>query len=463
MPDTPEPLTSAIPAPLAVSATARLQYVFRHFKLAYENVPRVSIGYADSEPGVVVADGAADFFSLNQAYPAAPSWRQWQGQSVPFFFDCQPERALLAGGPSGVTINVDIISAAFYLLSGWQEYFSPARDRHGRFPYAASVQQQFGFVTVPVVNYYFAVLAAAIELKTGQALRPRRWLGTPFSAFITHDIDSLNGGWGTAARHLVQKRDLTGTAKLLADKVLRKPAPWNNLEQVQKATAAFGAPSTYFILGSNRPAANGTANADYPVDTPTFQARLQTLAAKGAEIASHASYGTSEDLSKLQAELQQFGAFQPLGNRFHYLCWEPTTTPAIVAQAGFAYDSTLGFAEHFGFRNSYCLPFLPFDFATGQAHTFWEIPLNVMDATLDHPNYLQLQAYEILPALQPMLAEIEKFGGVATVLWHNDHFDPANTTTGPAQFNEIMKHLQWRGAVFLTGRQIISKLCPKPD
>ena len=81
-----------------------------------------------------------------------------------------------------------------------------------------------------------------------------------------------------------------------------------------------------------------------------------------------------------------------------------------------------------------------------------------MDATLHHPNYLQLGPEEILPALQPLFAEVEKFGGVASVLWHNDHFDPANTVTGPRQFAEIMDYLQQRGAAFLTGSQIVAEL-----
>ena len=57
-----------------------------------------------------------------------------------------------------------------------------------------------------------------------------------------------------------------------------------------------------------------------------------------------------------------------------------------------------------------------------------------------------------------MLAEVEKFGGVATILWHNDHFDPANTITGPRQFAEIMAYLRQRGAAFRTGSQIVAEL-----
>ncbi|WP_046242786.1 DUF7033 domain-containing protein [Hymenobacter terrenus] len=447
------------PATIAVTPAVRLAYVLQHFRLAYEQVPPVEIGYGPAAT-VTVAEGAGRFFADATPYPAAPNWREWQGQRLPFFFDNSPEQELLTLTPRTARINVDVVAAAFYLLSGWQEYFSDTRDRHGRFPYAVSVQQQYQFVTLPIVNYYFEVLKTAIEHVTSQPLRPRRWNGTaPFVGFITHDIDNLHGGWGTAARYLLRRGRLGGLAKLLAGKAIGGPAPWNNLEQVQQATAQFGAPSTFFILGNNHPALNGTPNADYAPDTAQFRARLGRLAAQGAEIASHGSYGTADNVEKLQEEIRRFEPASVLGNRFHYLCWEPRRTPSVVAAAGVAYDSTLGFAEHFGFRNSYCLPFFPFDFTSGRAHSFLEIPLNVMDATLHHPNYLQLMPKDILPALRPMLAEIERFGGVATVLWHNENFDPVNTINGPHQFAELMDYLQQRGAAFRTGSQIVAELC----
>ncbi|UOQ76852.1 hypothetical protein MUN84_20530 [Hymenobacter sp. 5516J-16] len=134
--------------------------------------------------------------------------------------------------------------------------------------------------------------------------------------------------------------------------------------------------------------------------------------------------------------------------------WEPRITPVILDTLRYNYDSTLGFAEHYGFRNSYCLPFYPFNFASGEACRFLEIPLNVMDATLHHPRYLQLTPEEILPALTPMLQEIERFGGVCTVLWHNENFDPANETTGPRQFAEIMEYLRSRNVAFVNGQDV---------
>ncbi len=455
------PTSSLPPASAApVPADTRLRYVLRHFALAYEEVPAGLIGYAGNQLPIEVADTAGRFFQGQQPYPAAPNYREWAGRPVPFFFDAQPAAPLLELELGCARINADLIAAAFYLLSGWQEYFSDARDRHGRFPYAASVQQRYGFVALPAVNYYFDVLKTAVEHVSGRPLRPRTWGGSAaFAAFISHDIDNLRSAWKAPAKAALQAGQLLRFGQQLWQH-LTQPDAWDNLEAVAAAVTECGAKSTFFILPETRPGVDGTPNADYRIDSHLLR-RFTHLAARGFELALHGSIGTATDFLWLLAEKEEALGVKTYGNRFHYLRWEPRQTPIQLeglVMAGLRYDSTLGFAEHFGFRHSYCQPFYPFNFATGEAHEFVEIPLQVMDATLHHPSYLQLRADEILPALQPMLAEVEKFGGVASILWHNDHFDPANTVIGPRQFAEIMGYLQQHGAAFLTGSQIVAEL-----
>jgi hypothetical protein len=445
-------LPPSLPAPpcVAVSADARLAYVLHHFGLAYPGAPTVSVGYAGIQPQVEVAELGEAFFTANAPYPPAPAWREWAGRQVPFFFDEAPEKPLLIFQDDKVTVSTDIISAAFYLLSGWQEYFSTERDQHGRFPYAASVQKKYGFVALPVVNYYFDVLKTAVEHVSGQLLQPRRWgnHAAEFAAFISHDVDNLHSGWKAPAKAALQQSKIGLFSKLLGQQ-LAQPDAWDNLEEVATTTAQYGGKSTFFILPNSKPAANGTPNADYRL-TNSLLKRLHRLQEQGCEISLHGSIGTATNLSLLACELEIIDSG---GIRFHYLGWEPRETLGVLT-LGFLYDSTLGFAEHFGFRHSYCLPFYPFNFEMEKKVEFLEIPLNVMDATLHHPNYLQLAPSEISPALLPLFAEIKKFGGVASVLWHNQNFDPANTQNGPQQFHEIMTHLQQQGAAFRTGREI---------
>jgi hypothetical protein len=446
-------------AAVPISQSARLAYVLWHFALVYEGLPDdLPIGYDEVRAGVVITDNSAGFFTQTAPYPLAPNWREWDEQRIPFFFDPHPEKPLLKTAPGTVRISADLISAAFYLLSGWQEYFSSERDRHGRFPYAASVQQQYGFVALPVVNYYFDVLRTAIEYLTNRPLRLRPWAAdAPFAAFISHDIDLLYSAWKAPAKVLLKQGKWLQFARLWWQHS-NQTDTWNNLEAVAAAVAQYGGHSTFFMLPEHRLGADGTPNADYVFSCELIN-RLEKLEGAGHQWELHGSIGTSTN-KQLLVSNQDSLHYHGRGIRFHYLRWEPRLTPAIVASE-YEFDSTLGFAEHFGFRHSYCHPFYPFDFESGRAFSFLEIPLNVMDATLHHPNYLQLSAHQILPALQPLFIEIKKFGGVLSMLWHNDHFDPANTVTGPVQFHEIMADLQHRGAAFLTGRQILDQL-PAP-
>lgn len=452
------PLPPLPAPPVAISAEIRLAYVLRHFRLAYPGVPTVSVDYAGTQPQVEIANSGAGFFATNEPYPTAPNWRDWQGQQVPFFFDNAPEIPLLILRENKAFISADIISAAFYLLSGWQEYFSIERDRHGRFPYEASVQKHYGFVTLPVVNYYFDVLRMAVEHVSRQPLQPRSWDSQQanFAAFISHDVDNLCSAWKAPIKAALQQRQFGRFGKLIWQH-LTQPDAWDNLEEVAAAVAQYGGRSTFFILPTRRKALNGTPNADYRL-TRERQRQLWRLEEQHFEMGVHMPLtGDKMTLPNVSAFDLPFHA---IGCRFHYLNWEPRLTPItisvnpIAAASKFQYDSTLSFAEHFGFRHSYCLPFYPFDFAVRRAVDFLEIPLNVMDATLHHPNYLQLEPSEILPALAPMFAEIKRFGGVASVLWHNQNFDPANQQNGPRQFHEIMAHLQQEGATFRTGREI---------
>ncbi|MCB2379183.1 hypothetical protein LGH70_16410 [Hymenobacter sp. BT635] len=445
----------ALPAIPPVSPKIRLAYVLRHFQLAFPAAPTHLIGYAGNQLPVAVAEGAGQFFELRQPYPPAPNYRDYQGRSIPFFFDAAPEQPLLELLPNNrVLIHADIIAAAFYLLSGWQEFFSDERDQHGRFPYSASVQHRYGFVAVPVVNYYFDVLKTAVEHVSGQVLVPRRWATeAPFAAFITHDIDNLRSAWKAPAKAALQRRDWLGFGRQIWQHVT-KPDAWNNLELVHKTVASYGAKSTFFFLPEHRSAANGTPNADYAVE----KAWSRIAPAIGdAEVGLHGSIGRATHGGNLKREehrLQRCTGHDVKGSRFHYLSWEPRMTPILLDSLLFRYDTTLGFAEHFGFRNSYCLPFHLFDFEQGRPYRFLEIPLNVMDATLYHPHYLRLAPGEILPALQPMFEEIERFGGVCTVLWHNENFDPANEHNGPQQFHAIMQYLRGRQVAFVNGLDI---------
>ncbi|UOQ76853.1 hypothetical protein MUN84_20535 [Hymenobacter sp. 5516J-16] len=234
-------LPPPLPAVAPVAAETRIAYVLRHFQLAYEAVPLVSIGYADTQPHIEIAEAAGSFFEQQQPYPSEPTWREWQGQRIPVFFDSEPQKPLLELLSDGhALIHADILSGAFYLLSGWQEFFSEERDQHGRFPYAASVQHRFGFVTMPVVNYYFDVLKTAVEHVSGKPLRPRCWPnGATWAAFITHDIDNLQSAWKAPAKAALRQGQLLSFGRQLW-RHFTTPTPGTTFNRCRKRWPATG-------------------------------------------------------------------------------------------------------------------------------------------------------------------------------------------------------------------------------
>ena len=116
----------------------------------------------------------------------------------------------------------------------------------------------------------------------------------------------------------------------------------------------------------------------------------------------------------------------------HRLTFDLPTTAILQKRAGLLYDNTLLFAEHEGFRNSFCLPFKLYDFAEDRMIDHWMIPLNVMDSTLF--NYRKLDFAEAFSSVMKIIDEIKYFNGTFSLLWHNGYFDEAKSRPGLRDF-----------------------------
>ncbi|MGV3504283.1 MAG: polysaccharide deacetylase family protein [Adhaeribacter sp.] len=427
-------------------------YVWQHFQSIYQVPEGLQVGYGPAGQGPVrISRQAGDFFSQQSPWPTDIAWQEWQGQALPLLFASRADLPLLSQQPGYIQVNYDLIAGAFYFLSGWQEYKAPDRDRHGRFPFQSSLQYQLGCIQVPVVNYYFDILKTAIEKATGLHLAKRFNPESAFTVLLTHDVDNTESGWKEEAKDAWYQGDIGRVLQAVINR-LRGRDPWFNWQDIAGRIAACGGVSTFFFLGEHK-SYKGTANADFAVEKKKYREAIKALAAGGAEIAVHGSLESAVSTGKLRQEMGKL-PLQVQGNRFHYLRFEPRTTPALLDAAGLAYDSSLGFAEHFGFRHGYCFPFRLYNFKENKPYAFLEIPLVLMDATLHHPHYLQLNPGEVLPALQPVLAELEKFQGCFTLLWHNENFTEHKKTNGLAVFQQLMEELNQRGATFRTASQV---------
>ncbi|WP_299759613.1 hypothetical protein [uncultured Pontibacter sp.] len=431
-------------------------FTLLHFHLLYPKSKALSFNYgAGGAAKINIKKYEGSFFEKKRPRPQQVFWKEWQGVRLPLFFEEDDQQELITYHPDGsASINYDIIASAFFLLSGWQEYYGPERDRFHRYTYKASVQARYNFITKPVVNYYFEMLREVLEKVYGANLQHDHWGNNGMATCLTCNVDRLHSAWHVAGKQLLYHAKAFDLTKVLLQKAVGKDA-WFNLPEVMATAEKYGAKTTFFFLPSNQ-RYNGHPNADHDLTKLKYQNLMQKISDRRHEVALQGSFGTANDLVQLKSDRGKL-AQQAQGNRFHYLCFQPETTPQVLQQSNLAYDSTLGFSEHIGFRNSYCHPFYPFDFKNRKAHTYLELPLMLMDASLYDVNFMHLKPKEALEKIQPMLEEVQKFRGLLTILWHNENYSKYNehpVPKGEPSWREvletILQQLKAAGSEFYT-------------
>ena len=161
---------------------------------------------------------------------------------------------------------------------------------------------------------------------------------------------------------------------------------------------------------------------------------MQRIHQRGHEIGLHPSYNTCHNPSAIASEaarLQRIaieeGIQQPeWGGRMHYLCWQWPTTVYGWEQAGFDYDSTLGYADCPGFRCGTCHAYPMFDPVSQLRLHLIQRPLIVMECSVIAERYLGLGHG---PAALALILQLQQrcrtVNGQFTLLWHNSHFTRA--------------------------------------
>ena len=349
--------------------------------------------------------------------------------------DGHPERSIpvLYGTPAWerdgdvVELGVDVFGGAFFLLTRYEELVRPDRDAHERFPAAANVAVRAGVARRPLVDEYVELLWLLLR-----ALWPSLQRRERQPRFVpSHDVDWPLTGDRTTARMLrratddvMRARDPATAARRLrahlraADRDLDVN---NTFDAIMDASERAGVRSTFFFITGRRSPLDG----EYSIDDPWIRALLRRIHARGHEIGLHASYTTMLDpeqarteLAALRTALDAEGiAADAVGSRQHFLRFSVPQTWRNLAEAGIAYDATLGFSEDVGFRAGTCHEYPVFDLERRTRLPLREQPLVVMEgAVLDR---LQLGHDAAARTIADLRATCARYGGTFTLLWHN--------------------------------------------
>lgn len=394
-------------------------------------------GLPDKVVAVRLHEETIAYFSSRTPYLVDKvQWIKWDGEDWPVLF------------------ADDFIADTFFWLSGWQEYTQPQRDQHGRFLYRHSLQAYLGTATRPVVEVHRARLADRL-IEAGILTQQRTWGEASWTLCPTHDIDYLQK-WrkGMVYREVVLYF-LRNLRQVSASERIRrllaffrdwiKPGDVYRLafDRMHKEVVQREGTATYFL----KTGAHGKNDVAYSLKDRFLLHKVAILEQDGFEVGLHPSYFAHTHASYLQEEYDQLSQLmgrQPGSIRQHYLRYEVPSTPRMQANSGFEIDSSLGFADHDGFRHSTCLPFQVYDPVGDHPLDLWAMPLVIMESALFNRRSLSLE--EACSTTDEVLQTCKRFGGAAVMLWHNVLWDEMDHPGWGAHFIHSLDEATSQGA-----------------
>jgi len=358
-----------------------------------------------------------------------------------------------------IETNIDIIASSFFILSRYEEVVLDKKDRFDRFPATESLAYKEGFLNRPIVNEYIDLLWSWIDSFELGFKRKNSWGDKDFVVCLTHDVDSmqkhkwyrppLRGVGSYLLKH--RKAKEAGELTLSYLKSIFGHDPHNTFDYMLSLEKKYTCNSTFFLMSINK---RTDFDNGYWHKTKQLKGVIDKINEHGCEIGLHPSYESCNDGDMLRLEknrLEEAIERKVYGCRQHYLRFEVPTTWEIQEKAGFLYDTTLSFADYDGFRCGICLPFKPYDLLENRVLNLWEIPLIVMEGTLQNPDYRGLSPDEGFETIRHHIETIKRHKGVFVFLWHNSSFDPLGGWQGWDKVYEKSMELFYQENALISG------------
>jgi peptidoglycan/xylan/chitin deacetylase (PgdA/CDA1 family) len=333
-----------------------------------------------------------------------------------------------------IRLGIDVLGSAFFMLSRYEELVSDERDEYDRFPAAASIAFKAGFLERPIVNEYVEVFWQCLKrLWSGLARRERF-----FRVLLSHDVDQPFRERDMSASRVL--RTMVGDTLKRKDPVaaLKRAGQWGasrflgphydpvyTFDYIMDLAERHGVNSAFYFIPS---ASAGPPDYRYGIYDSGIEKLMSDIHTRGHEIGYHASIDTYQDRALVQKEVallrracENIGCRPAAyGGRQHYLRVRVPVTLRYLAEAGMAYDTTLGYADHAGFRCGTCWEYPFYDLEERRVLPIAERPLIVMECSVCDPSYMGFGTGEHALEFMLRLARLcRQFCGDFTLLWHN--------------------------------------------
>lgn len=345
----------------------------------------------------ITSDSDSDLYISNKFFSALKN-RQLNHENI-------LSENLLVKDDSG---RIDYLSSVFYLINSLQEMGSNAIDEIGRFLFSKSYQQKFNCATDNIVQSYFDKMCTEIpQLKAFKENSKKTRI------FLSHDIDTVNGALLQDGYFALKKGRMDWLVSLLFRNIFIS-TDWLNIDKIMKIESEYDFKSTFFWLVNQGKVSGRLSNSDYDFKSKKIVDTVLLVEKNKWNNGLHKSISDES----FQDELRKLKT-KTVANRYHYLRFTPHEDYPKIESAGLKFDSSLGFPDAIGFRNSYGLPFQPFNINERRKYSFVECPLHVMDTTYHF--YLKRPPSEMVKDVK-LFFEKNSRNCVISVLFHNNYF-----------------------------------------
>jgi len=300
----------------------------------------------------------------------------------------------------------------------------------------------------------------------------------PFAVCLTHDVDWVSlMSLRQEKRKRTQNRINGGTFLKKASELKRlgfdvsrairyknTSDPLHCYERWLEAEERIGGKSTFFFWpGWKALRRRHPTDCLYDMeDRIVFDGQQCTVAEmireidrRGWEVGLHPSWYTFDNIDEMKrqkATLESVLGHDIVSVRQHYLHYDIRVTPRVQAEAGFLYDSTLGFNDNIGFRFGTSYPWKLYDLKSEVDLRITEIPLIIQDGgLLNTDKGMRLDEETAFNYVVQVAGAVERVGGVLTLLWH------PNAIVKDSWWNLYLKtldHLKSKNAWFGSVRDV---------
>ena len=332
-----------------------------------------------------------------------------------------------------VIIYADIIASSFFLLSRYEELLKPRRrDKHGRFCAKDSIVFQQGYGDKPLVDEYGMLLRKWLR-EAGITIPIEK---SGFSKiYLTHDVDTPFHfeRFATVCKQYVKNLfhyQYSGSPlkKYLNEKydefyTFPKIIDYDNT--IKKLMPEIPIEVIYFLITSG----SFFNRKYYNFFSEKITRLINMLSLSGANFGLHLSYEAGLKPVKILSDAKRFNGrlkSKQIISRHHYLSWREPEDVVYMEQAGITDDFTLTYADCPGFRVGTCRPYRFINPKTKELTNIIIHPLEIMECSLSHQEYLNLDYEKALLKSKNIINQVHKHNGELVILWHNTEFCDQN-------------------------------------